>query len=116
MDLSRTGVTGAKSKSDVRGDAEQLVKRLKKFADDDSIKAIILHVNTPGGGAAASEEITREVRRIRIEKKKHRFSIRGILVDSPHARRSETLESFADEVRRVSDLASESMADLFAAV
>jgi tryptophan synthase alpha chain len=29
--VSRTGVTGAKSQKDVRGDAEQLVKRLKKF-------------------------------------------------------------------------------------
>lgn len=46
------------------------VKQLKRFAEDDSIKAIIIHVNTPGGGAAASEEIYREVRRIRDEKKK----------------------------------------------
>jgi len=46
------------------------VHDLKKFADDDSVKAIILHLNTPGGGAAASEEIYREVRRIRDEKKK----------------------------------------------
>jgi len=43
---------------------------LKKFADDSSIKAIILHVNSPGGGVAASEEIYREVKRIRAEKKK----------------------------------------------
>jgi protease-4 len=43
---------------------------LKKFADDDSVKAIIIHVNSPGGGVAASEEIYREVKRIRDEKKK----------------------------------------------
>ncbi len=49
---------------------ETAVRELKDFADDKSIKAIILHVNTPGGGAAASEEIYREVRRIRDEKKK----------------------------------------------
>ena len=48
-----------------------VVQQLKKFADDDSIKAIILHVNSPGGGVAASEEIYREVKRIRDEKKKH---------------------------------------------
>jgi len=47
-----------------------VVKQLKQFADDDSVKAIILHVNSPGGGAAASEEIYREVKRIRDEKKK----------------------------------------------
>lgn len=49
---------------------KDVVKQLKKFGDDDSIKAIVLHVNTPGGGAAASEEIYREVRRIRDQKKK----------------------------------------------
>jgi len=48
-----------------------VVQQLKKFGDDDSIKAIILHVNSPGGGVAASEEIYREVKRIRDEKKKH---------------------------------------------
>ncbi len=49
---------------------KETVKQLKKFADDDAVKAIILHVNSPGGGVAASEEIYREVRRIRDEKKK----------------------------------------------
>lgn len=47
-----------------------VVPQLKKFAEDDSIKAIILHVNSPGGGVAASEEIYREVKRIRDDKKK----------------------------------------------
>ncbi len=52
-------------------DPGTVVPQLKKFADDDSIKAIILHVNSPGGGVAASEEIYREVKRIRDEKHKH---------------------------------------------
>ena len=47
-----------------------VVQQLKKFGDDDSIKAIILHVNSPGGGVAASEEIYREVKRIRDDKHK----------------------------------------------
>ena len=47
-----------------------VVSQLKKFAADDSVKAIILHVNTPGGGVAASEEIYQEVKRIRDKKKK----------------------------------------------
>ena len=46
------------------------VEQLRKFADDSSIKAIVLHVDSPGGGAAASEEIYREVLRIRDKKKK----------------------------------------------
>ncbi len=49
---------------------QPVVGQLKKFADDSSIKAIILHVNSPGGGVAASEEIYREVKRIKTEKKK----------------------------------------------
>ena len=47
-----------------------VVGYLKRYADDDSIKAIILHVNTPGGGAAASQEIYQAVKRIRNQKKK----------------------------------------------
>jgi protease-4 len=49
---------------------QPVVGELKKFGDDSSIKAIILHVNSPGGGVAASEEIYREVKRIKEEKKK----------------------------------------------
>src|SRR5271165_6824728 len=49
---------------------EPVVGQLKKFNDDSSIKAIILHINSPGGGVAASEEIYREVKRIHDEKKK----------------------------------------------
>jgi protease-4 len=47
-----------------------VVDQLKKFGEDDSVKAIILHVNSPGGGVAASEEIYRAVKRIRDDKKK----------------------------------------------
>ena len=51
-------------------DPKDVVEQLRKFADDSSIKAIIIHVNSPGGGAAASEEIYREVLRIRDKNKK----------------------------------------------
>jgi protease-4 len=46
------------------------IDQLRKFNDDDSVKAIILHINSPGGGAAASQEIYHEVLSIRNEKKK----------------------------------------------
>src|SRR5215467_1988583 len=52
-------------------DPSDVVDQLRKFADDDSIKAIVIHVNSPGGGVAASEEIYREVKRIRDQKHKH---------------------------------------------
>src|SRR6202158_1290837 len=51
-------------------DPNEVVDQLRHLADDDSIKAIIIHVNSPGGGVGASEEISREVKRIRDEKKK----------------------------------------------
>jgi protease-4 len=44
--------------------------QLKKFGEDSSVKAIILHINSPGGGAAASQEIYHEVLRVRQENKK----------------------------------------------
>jgi len=47
-----------------------VVEQLKKYGDDSSVKAIILHVNTPGGGVAASQELYDEVKRIRDQKKK----------------------------------------------
>ena len=55
----------------VIADPGETVEQLGRFADDDSVKAIIIHVNSPGGGVAASEEIYREVKRIRDEKKKY---------------------------------------------
>ena len=51
-------------------DAEKVDKQLRKFGDDSSVKAIILHIDSPGGGAAASQEIYHEVLRIRSEKHK----------------------------------------------
>ena len=50
--------------------ADTIVDQLRKFNQDDSIKAIILHIDSPGGGAAASQEIYHEVLRIREQKRK----------------------------------------------
>ncbi len=58
---------------------ESTVRELKRFADDSSVKAIILHVNTPGGTVAGSEEIYRAVRRIRDDKKKPIVASIGIV-------------------------------------
>ena len=41
-------------------DADKVDKQIDKFADDSSVKAIILHIDSPGGGAAASQEIYHE--------------------------------------------------------
>jgi len=58
---------------DVRGvilQARPFVDQLKKYSDDSSIKAIILRIDSPGGGAAASQEMYDAVRRVRDQKKK----------------------------------------------
>jgi protease IV len=55
---------------------EVVVRQLKRFGDDDSIKAIVLHINTPGGGVAATEEIYQEIRR--IEREKHKKVIASV--------------------------------------
>ena len=51
-------------------EADKIDAQLRRFGDDSSVKAIILHINSPGGGAAASQEIYHEVLRIRSEKHK----------------------------------------------
>jgi protease IV len=44
---------------------ERTVRQLTKYGDDASIKAIILRIDSPGGGVASSQEIYEEVRRVR---------------------------------------------------
>jgi protease-4 len=44
-------------------DSEPIVTQLVEFKKDKAIKAIILRVNSPGGGVAPSQEIYREVRK-----------------------------------------------------
>ena len=51
-------------------DADKIDSQIRKFGDDSSVKAIILHINSPGGGAAASQEIYHEVLRVRQERHK----------------------------------------------
>jgi protease-4 len=51
-------------------EARSWVDQIKKFGDSPSIKAIILHIDSPGGGVAASQEIYQEVLRLRDHKKK----------------------------------------------
>jgi protease-4 len=45
--------------------AERTVRQLTKHADDPEIKAIVLRIDTPGGGVASSQEVYEEVKRIR---------------------------------------------------
>jgi protease-4 len=49
--------------------ADRTVRQLKKYADDTSIKAIVLRIDSPGGGVASSQEIYQEVKRTRAKGK-----------------------------------------------
>lgn len=84
---------------------KDVVEQLKKYADDSSIKAIILHVNSPGGGAAASEEIYREVLRVRNEKKKRIVAdIETVGASGAYYVSSATDKIFADEASIVGSI------------
>lgn len=79
-------------------DPGTMVEQVKKFGDDSSIKAIILHVNSPGGGVAASEEIYREVKRVRDEKKKRIVaSIESVGASGAYYVASATNKIYADK-------------------
>ena len=84
---------------------KDVVEQLRKYADDSSIKAIVLHVNSPGGGAAASEEIYREVLRIRDKKKKRIVaSIETVGASGAYYVSSATNKIFADEASIVGSI------------
>lgn len=50
-------------------DADAITEQLKAFRDDKQIKAIILRINSPGGGVGPSQEIYSETRRTTKTKK-----------------------------------------------
>ena len=84
---------------------KDVVEQLRKYGDDSSVKAIVLHVNSPGGGAAASEEIYREVLRIRDEKKKRIVaSIGTVGASGAYYVSSATNKIFADDASIVGSI------------
>lgn len=50
-------------------DSRTAIKQLERYRDDDSIKAIVLRINSPGGAVGPAQEILREVEKIRAKKK-----------------------------------------------
>jgi len=84
---------------------KDVVEQLRKYGDDSSIKAIVIHVDSPGGGAAASEEIYREVLRIRDEKKKRIVaSIETVGASGAYFVSSATSKIFADNASIVGSI------------
>src|SRR5262249_46177884 len=50
--------------------AKTINRHLKQYGEDSRVRAIILRIDSPGGGVSASQEIYREVKRVKDEKKK----------------------------------------------
>jgi protease-4 len=58
---------------DVEGELVQsraIIEQLKRYEDSNSVKAILLNIDSPGGGVAVSQEIYEEVKRLREKKDK----------------------------------------------
>ncbi len=51
-------------------DSKDIVEELQRYGDSDGVGAIVLRIDSPGGGVAASQEIYEEVGRLRTEDKK----------------------------------------------
>ncbi|MCC6397613.1 MAG: signal peptide peptidase SppA [Bacteroidetes bacterium] len=45
--------------------SEDVVRQLKKYRDQSSVRAILLRIDSPGGGVVASQEMYEEVRKVR---------------------------------------------------
>mgnify|MGYP000165083128 CR=1 FL=1 len=50
-------------------DSRDTIEELKKYSKDPSIKAIVLRVDSPGGGVAPAQEIYEEIKKIKSKKK-----------------------------------------------
>ena len=51
-------------------DSRFLLDQMKRYEDSESVRAILLNINSPGGGVATSQELHAEVKRLREEKGK----------------------------------------------
>lgn len=63
-------------------DSHDIIEELKEYRSNDSIKAILLRIDSPGGAVAPSQEIYEEVKRIRGEGKKKVVSSMGSVAAS----------------------------------
>jgi len=63
-------------------DSYQTVEELKTFAEDPLVKAIVVRIDSPGGGVAPSQEIYNAVKRVRKEKNKTVIASMGTVAAS----------------------------------
>lgn len=51
-------------------DSRPILEQLKRYEDSSSVKAILLNIDSPGGGVAVSQELYTEIKRLREKKEK----------------------------------------------
>jgi protease IV len=51
-------------------DSRDVIQQLQRYEDNDSVRAILLNIDSPGGGVAVSQELYTEVKRLREKKGK----------------------------------------------
>jgi protease-4 len=51
-------------------DSRAVIQQLQRYEDSDNVRAILLNIDSPGGGVAVSQEINAEVQRLREKKHK----------------------------------------------
>src|SRR5437867_3372052 len=51
-------------------ESRPILDKLKRYEDSNSVKAILLNIDSPGGGVAVSQELYAEIRRLREKKDK----------------------------------------------
>jgi protease-4 len=72
VDFTIGPITGRLAMVEIGGvieSSEEVVRQLKKYEDDSSIKALIIRIDSPGGGAAASQEIYDQLLKFREKDK-----------------------------------------------
>lgn len=68
-----TGVGKRVAIVDVHGviqNSSEVIRQLRKYAKDGSVPAVVVHIDSPGGGAAASQEIYEEINKLREKGKR----------------------------------------------
>lgn len=70
--ITISGVITASGEENIFGEtilsARAYMKMIRSAGEDDSVKAVVVRINSPGGGAAASQEIYTEIMRLREKK------------------------------------------------
>lgn len=67
--FSFRGKVGVVLVEGIIADAEEIVDQINGVAEDDAIRAVVLRIDSPGGGVAASQEIYQAARRLREKKR-----------------------------------------------